>query len=94
MKELWLRPHTQLNHNSCHCSLFSKDVKYSQESLSCELSKLTAEKLQSEQRVKDLEDDVKVLTDRETEGSMELERQVRDITFVLLDPSGALDPTN
>lgn len=53
-----------------------------------------AEKVQSQQRIKDLEDDVKVLTDRETEGSMELERQVRDITFVLLDPSGLLDPAN
>ncbi|KAG7218457.1 hypothetical protein INR49_020364 [Caranx melampygus] len=55
-----------------------KDVKYSQESLTCELSKLMAEKVQSEQRIKDLEDDVKVLTDRETEGNTELERQAEN----------------
>ncbi|XP_071349889.1 calcium-binding and coiled-coil domain-containing protein 1b isoform X1 [Trachinotus anak] len=51
-----------------------KDVKYSQENLTSELSKLMADKAQSEQRIKDLEDDVKVLTDREKEGNMELER--------------------
>ncbi|XP_023279166.1 calcium-binding and coiled-coil domain-containing protein 1-like isoform X1 [Seriola lalandi dorsalis] len=51
-----------------------KDVKYSQENLTSELSKLMADKAQSEQRIKDLEDDVTVLTDREKEGNMELER--------------------
>ncbi|GAA6215695.1 calcium-binding and coiled-coil domain-containing protein 1-like [Lates japonicus] len=51
-----------------------KDVKYSQENLTFELSKLMADKAESQQQIKDLEDDIKVLTDREKEGNMELER--------------------
>lgn len=51
-------------------------MKYSQENLTFELSKLMADKAESQQRIKDLEDDIKVLTDREKEGNMELERQV------------------
>lgn len=35
-----------------------------------------AEKAESQQRIKDLEEDIKVLNDREKEGNMELERQV------------------
>ncbi|XP_034545050.1 calcium-binding and coiled-coil domain-containing protein 1b [Notolabrus celidotus] len=53
-----------------------KDVKYSQENLTYELSKLMAEKAESQQRVRDLEEDMKVLTDHEKEGNMELERKV------------------
>lgn len=53
-----------------------KDVTYSQENLTSELSKLLAEKAESQQKIKDLEDDIKVLTDREKEGNAELERQV------------------
>lgn len=34
------------------------------------------EKAESQQRIKDLEEDIKVLNDREKEGNMELERQV------------------
>lgn len=51
-----------------------KDVTYSQENLTSELSKLLAEKAESQQKIKDLEDDIKVLTDREKEGNAELER--------------------
>uniref|UniRef100_UPI003AACEE7C calcium-binding and coiled-coil domain-containing protein 1-like n=1 Tax=Centroberyx gerrardi TaxID=166262 RepID=UPI003AACEE7C len=51
-----------------------KDVKYSQESLSSELSNLLAEKAESRQRIKDLEDDIKVLTARGNEANTELER--------------------
>ncbi|XP_045931260.1 calcium-binding and coiled-coil domain-containing protein 1-like [Micropterus dolomieu] len=51
-----------------------KNVKYSQENLTSELSKLMAEKAESQQRIKDLEEDIKVLNDREKEGNMELER--------------------
>lgn len=51
-------------------------MKYSQENLTSELSKLMAEKAESQQRIKDLEEDIKVLNDREKEGNMELERQV------------------
>ncbi|KAM7006962.1 calcium-binding and coiled-coil domain-containing protein 1-like [Tautogolabrus adspersus] len=54
-----------------------KDVKYSQENLTYVLSKLMAEKAESEQRVRDQEEDMKVLTDRDKEGYMELERQER-----------------
>ncbi|XP_077430559.1 calcium-binding and coiled-coil domain-containing protein 1-like [Vanacampus margaritifer] len=51
-----------------------KDVKSSQENLNSELSQLTAEKVRSHQHTKDLEDEVKVLTDREKERNVELER--------------------
>ncbi|KAM9361864.1 calcium-binding and coiled-coil domain-containing protein 1-like [Symphorus nematophorus] len=51
-----------------------KDVKYSQESLTYELSKLMAEKAESQQRIKELEEDIKVLNDREKEGNSEMER--------------------
>ncbi|XP_070758910.1 calcium-binding and coiled-coil domain-containing protein 1b [Enoplosus armatus] len=51
-----------------------KDVKYSQENLTFELSKLMAEKAESQQRIKDLEEDVKILNDREKDANMELER--------------------
>ncbi|XP_041672660.1 calcium-binding and coiled-coil domain-containing protein 1b isoform X1 [Cheilinus undulatus] len=51
-----------------------KDVKYSQENLTYELSKLMAEKADSQQQVRDLQEDMKVLTEREKEAHMELER--------------------
>ncbi|XP_026202655.1 calcium-binding and coiled-coil domain-containing protein 1b isoform X2 [Anabas testudineus] len=51
-----------------------KDVKYSQESLSSELRNLMAEKAESQQRIKRLENDVKLLTDREKEGNLDLDR--------------------
>ncbi|XP_030584930.1 calcium-binding and coiled-coil domain-containing protein 1-like isoform X1 [Archocentrus centrarchus] len=51
-----------------------KDVKYSHETLTSELSKLVAEKAESEQRFKELEEDVKVLAEREKEQNNELER--------------------
>lgn len=51
-------------------------MKYSQENLTSELTKLMDEKAESQQRIKDLEEDIKVLNDREKEGNMELERQV------------------
>ncbi|XP_053725153.1 calcium-binding and coiled-coil domain-containing protein 1b [Synchiropus splendidus] len=50
------------------------DVKFSQENLSSELSKLLAEKVDSQQRITDLEDDVRLLSDREEEQRVELER--------------------
>ncbi|XP_019132265.2 calcium-binding and coiled-coil domain-containing protein 1-like isoform X3 [Larimichthys crocea] len=51
-----------------------KDVKYNQESLTSELSKHLAEKEESQQRIKDLEEDIKVLNDRKKEGDVEVER--------------------
>lgn len=51
-------------------------MKYSQENLSSELTKLMAEKTESQQFIKDLEEDIKVLNDRDKEGNMELERRV------------------
>ncbi|XP_034085341.1 calcium-binding and coiled-coil domain-containing protein 1b [Gymnodraco acuticeps] len=51
-----------------------KNVKYSQENLTSELSKLMVEKDESEQRIQELEEDIKVLNDRETEENSELER--------------------
>ncbi|XP_040889904.1 calcium-binding and coiled-coil domain-containing protein 1-like [Toxotes jaculatrix] len=72
---------SELRHSLRHnCDLLKKmegkhkDVKYSQESLTSELSKLMADKAESQQQIRDLEDDVKVLTDREKEGNTELER--------------------
>lgn len=49
-------------------------MKYSEENLNSELSKLRGEKTENQQRVKDLEEDIKALTDGETEASKELER--------------------
>ncbi|KAM4613789.1 calcium-binding and coiled-coil domain-containing protein 1b [Polymixia lowei] len=51
-----------------------KDVKYTQESLSSELSNLLTEKVESHQQIKELEDDIKVLTERGKETNTELER--------------------
>lgn len=51
-------------------------MKYSHENLTSELSKLMATRAESQQRIKDLEEYVKALNDREKEGNMELERQV------------------
>lgn len=51
-------------------------MKYNQESLTSELSKHLAEKEESQQRIKDLEEDIKVLNDRKKEGDVEVERQV------------------
>ncbi len=43
-----------------------------------------AEKAEAQQRIRDLEEDIKVLNDREKEGNMELERQVFE-TYPSLD---------
>ncbi|XP_041815154.1 calcium-binding and coiled-coil domain-containing protein 1-like [Chelmon rostratus] len=51
-----------------------KDVKNSQENLTSELSNLLTEKAESQQRIQDLEENIKVRNDREKEGNMELER--------------------
>ncbi|XP_053171474.1 calcium-binding and coiled-coil domain-containing protein 1b [Scomber japonicus] len=51
-----------------------EDVKYSQENLNSELTKVLDEKAENQQRIKDLEDNIKVLTDREIEKIDELER--------------------
>lgn len=51
-------------------------MKYSQESLTAELSKLMAEKEESQQRIQDLEEEIKILNDRDKGGNMELERRV------------------
>ncbi|XP_074488734.1 calcium-binding and coiled-coil domain-containing protein 1-like isoform X1 [Sebastes fasciatus] len=51
-----------------------KNVKYSQENLTSELSKLMAEKDESLHRIRDLEEDIKVLNDREKDENVELER--------------------
>ncbi|KAM8914689.1 calcium-binding and coiled-coil domain-containing protein 1-like isoform 2-T3 [Spinachia spinachia] len=50
------------------------NVKYSQENLTYELSKLVAEKAESRQRVRDLEENIKVLNDRKKEENSDLER--------------------
>ncbi|KAM3877871.1 calcium-binding and coiled-coil domain-containing protein 1-like [Diretmus argenteus] len=57
-----------------HFTRLARDVKYTQESLSTELSDLLAVKSESQQRIGDLEDDIKVLTDRTNETNTELER--------------------
>lgn len=59
-------------------------MKYSQENLTSELSKLMAEKAEGQQRIEELEEDIKVLNDREKEGNMELERQAFE-TYPSLD---------
>ncbi|KAM9859395.1 calcium-binding and coiled-coil domain-containing protein 1-like [Aulostomus maculatus] len=51
-----------------------KDVTYSQENLNSELSKLLDERVENQQRIKELEDNLKLLTDREREENMEVER--------------------
>ncbi|XP_068598757.1 calcium-binding and coiled-coil domain-containing protein 1-like [Brachionichthys hirsutus] len=51
-----------------------KDVKYSKENLSWELSKRMAEKAESLQQIRDLEENVEMLTEREKDGNAELER--------------------
>ncbi|KAL6111590.1 uncharacterized protein ACO6RY_08536 [Pungitius sinensis] len=50
------------------------NVKYSQENLTFELSKLMAEKAESQQRVRDLEENIKVLNDSKREEHSDLER--------------------
>lgn len=49
-------------------------MKYSEENLTTELRKLLTEKAESQQRIKRLENDVKLLTDGEKKENMELER--------------------
>ncbi|MED6289205.1 hypothetical protein CHARACLAT_000350 [Characodon lateralis] len=51
------------------------DVKYSQELQSSELRKLVAEKAENQQQVQDLKDEIKVLSDREEQVIMELQRK-------------------
>ncbi|XP_057701860.1 calcium-binding and coiled-coil domain-containing protein 1b isoform X2 [Corythoichthys intestinalis] len=59
-----------------------KDVECSQENLNSELTQLTSEKVQSQQQIKDLLEEIKVLTDREKERNVELER-LREILMKL-----------
>ena len=61
-------------------------MKYSQENLTSELSKLMAENAESQQRIKDLEEDIKILTDREKEENGDLERRVFE-TYLSLNIS-------
>ncbi|XP_075880685.1 calcium-binding and coiled-coil domain-containing protein 1-like isoform X2 [Nelusetta ayraudi] len=51
-----------------------KEVKYSHEHLTFELSKLMGEKRESQQRIRELEEYIKALEKREVEGNAELER--------------------
>lgn len=51
-----------------------QEVKYSHEHLTFEMSKLMAEKSERQQRIRDLEEYVKVLERREAESDAELER--------------------
>ncbi|XP_078104453.1 calcium-binding and coiled-coil domain-containing protein 1-like [Sander vitreus] len=57
-----------------HQMSWGSNVKYSQENLTSELSKLMAENAESQQRIKDLEEEIKGLNDREKEENGELER--------------------
>ncbi|XP_054472518.1 calcium-binding and coiled-coil domain-containing protein 1-like [Anoplopoma fimbria] len=50
-----------------------KNVKYSQDNLTYELSKLMDEKAESQQRIKDLEEDIKVLNDMKKEENGDLQ---------------------
>lgn len=50
-------------------------MKYSHESLTSELAKLVAEKSASQQQIQLLEEDVKLVTEREKDGALEVERQ-------------------
>lgn len=58
-------------------------MKNSQENLTSELSNLLTEKAESQQRIQDLEENIKVRNDREKEGNMELERQVFEAYAIL-----------
>ncbi|XP_036067765.1 calcium-binding and coiled-coil domain-containing protein 1 isoform X1 [Oryzias melastigma] len=51
-----------------------QDGKYNQENLTNELNKLVAENAENQQQIKDLEDKIRLLTDRETAACSELER--------------------
>ncbi|XP_034441770.1 calcium-binding and coiled-coil domain-containing protein 1-like isoform X2 [Hippoglossus hippoglossus] len=51
-----------------------KDARYSQENLTSELTKLVTDKSETEQRIRDLEEDVKAQTERKNEANMEVER--------------------
>ncbi|CAK6955702.1 calcium-binding and coiled-coil domain-containing protein 1b [Scomber scombrus] len=72
---------SELTQNLRHqCEMFNKIkgkheyVKYSQENLNSELTKVLDEKAENQQRIKELEDNIKVLTDREIKETDELER--------------------
>ncbi|XP_058488202.1 calcium-binding and coiled-coil domain-containing protein 1-like isoform X1 [Solea solea] len=72
---------TELRENLRHtCDMLEKmegkhqDARCSQESLTSQRSKLMADRTECEQRIKDLEDEVKALTERKEEGNVELER--------------------
>eukprot|EP00066_Takifugu_rubripes_P022792 XP_011612058.1 PREDICTED: calcium-binding and coiled-coil domain-containing protein 1-like [Takifugu rubripes] len=51
-----------------------EDVKYSRENLTSELTTLMAERAESQQRIRDLEEENKVLRQGEREGKMEIDR--------------------
>lgn len=51
-------------------------MKYSHEHLTSEVSKLEATRAQSQQQIRDLEEHIEALSDRENERNIELERQV------------------
>ncbi|KAF7663973.1 hypothetical protein LDENG_00195240 [Lucifuga dentata] len=72
---------SELRYNLKHnCEMMKRmegkhnDVRYSQESLTFELSKLMAEKDESLHQIEDLQDDIKILTIRGNEENSELER--------------------
>ncbi|XP_067360399.1 calcium-binding and coiled-coil domain-containing protein 1b isoform X1 [Channa argus] len=57
-----------------HMEGIHQDVKYSQEHMTSELGKLLTDKAENQQQIKGLENDIKLLTDREKERNMDLER--------------------
>ncbi|RVE72795.1 hypothetical protein OJAV_G00041170 [Oryzias javanicus] len=72
---------TELRDNLRHsCEMLRRmegkqqDGKYNQENLTNELNKLVAENAENQQQIKDLEDKIRHLTDRETAACSELER--------------------
>lgn len=57
------------------CFASCQDVKCSRENLTSELTTLMAERAESQQRIRDLEEENKVLRQGEREGNVEIDRQ-------------------
>lgn len=58
-----------------------QDAKCSRENLTSELTTLMAERAESQQRIRDLEEENKVLRQAEKEGNVEIERQESSAGF-------------
>lgn len=77
--------------NVFSCPRSWQDVKYSHENLTSELTKLMAERAESQQRIKDLEEENKALKEMERDGNMEAERQGSRAGFNAYGPTCSRD---